>query len=289
MNSRQLGRIICIAVAVTGMTAAAPARAQADEQRTSAAAPPTLASAHSDIAFMLINGPRQDADAKPASSAGALPLQVSRIAERLRRGARKLYPDLATRIPGFAASGFDVYVARADVAGSASSASGKIALSGAFAALQPYDDWLAFVIAREMGHVIARHHEENSGLGMITSLIMNLVLPGSGLLKSAASAAGSSLAAHAKQEQQAEEADAIAIRLLEAAGFELRDVSLSLRVAAANLGAGGWSGEFQKSTATLVFAARAAKRAPATTAASATTAVATVAGFSAGDSDTVQR
>jgi Zn-dependent protease with chaperone function len=289
MTPSRISRIICIAAAVTGMASASSAWAQADETRAGTGARPNLASAHSDIAFMLLNGTRQDPSLATNPPAGALPLalQVGRVAERLRRGANQAYPDLPARIPGFAQSGFDIYIARADSPGTASSASGKIAVSEAFAALQPYDDWLAFVIAREMGHVIARHHEENSGLGMITSLVMNLILPGSSLLKSAASAAGSSIASGAKREQQAGEADAIAIRLLEAAGFELRDVSLSLRVAAARLDAGGWSQEFQKSTATLVFAARAEKR--ATASAALASRATTVAGFAAGDSETFQR
>jgi Zn-dependent protease with chaperone function len=278
----RFARSIRTAIAATGMLAAGLAWSQADEPVRGASA--TLASTHSDIAFALLNGPRQEdglgALAKPLS------LQVGRVAERLRQGAIQAYPDLAQRIPGSTSGGFDIYVAKGDTPGSASSASGKIALSTALAALQPYDDWLAFVIAREMGHVIARHHEENSGAGMVTSLLMNLLLPGSSLLKTVASAAGSSIAANAKREQQADEADAIALRLLEAAGFQLRDVSLSLRVTAAGLDAGRWSLGLQKSTATAVFAARAAKRAPAGVAA---TEVATVAGFAAADGDTVQR
>ncbi len=293
-----LARLCTIAIAACGMSIAGWAWAQADEPQTGAAS--TLASTHSDLAFMLLNGPRHEADcaegacpARSATGAAALTLQVRRVAERLRRGASTVYPDLPQRIPGFARDGFDIYVAKGDKPGSASSASGKIALSASFDALQPYDDWLAFVIAREMGHVIARHHEENSGLGMITSLVMNLILPGSSLLKSAASAAGSSIASGLKRGQQVAEADTIALGLLEAAGFQLHDVSLSLRVAASRLDAGGWSQELQNSTTTVVFAARAAKRAAARALASTATAtateVATAAGFTADSGDTVKR
>lgn len=103
-----------------------------------------------------------------ASTLTPFAAQVQRVAGVLQHGARGLYPDLALRIPGLADRGFDVYVAAGDEPGSVSSASGRIALNAALGVLQPYDDWLAFVIAREMGHVIARHHEENSSVSIAT-------------------------------------------------------------------------------------------------------------------------
>jgi Zn-dependent protease with chaperone function len=66
------------------------------------------------------------------------------------------------------ASGTGTLAVTGDEAGSASSANGRIALNAALGKLAPYDEWLAFVIARKMGHVIARHHEENSAASMAT-------------------------------------------------------------------------------------------------------------------------
>ena len=198
----------------------------------------------------------------PDDSPAAFSLQVQRISTQLQEGALSQFPDLASRIPGFAANGFDVYVTTGRQQGSTSSASGRIALNAALGRLQPYDDWLAFVIAREMGHVIARHHEEKSVASMATSVMMNLLIPGSSLLKSAASTVGSGIAAGSKRETQAEEADVIAFVLLEAAGFRLRDVSLSLLVAAPALDDGAWSADFRKSSETLMTGIRAGKRIP---------------------------
>jgi Zn-dependent protease with chaperone function len=178
--------------------------------------------------------------------------QVQRVAGLLQRGARRLYPDLAE-------NGFDIYVAAGDEPGSVSSTSGRIALNNALAVSRPYDDWLAFVIAREMGHVIARHHEENSSVSIAISVAMNILLPGSGLLKSAVSTIGSEVAVSSKRDEQARQADAIAINLLQAAGFSLHEVALSLTIAPAALDDGTWSQGFRRSSDNLITAARGSK------------------------------
>lgn len=183
-------------------------------------------------------------------------LQVQRIAGVLQNGAEYLYPDLAQRIPGLEGSRFDVYVVDGDEPGSSSSANGKIALNAVLGAWQPYDDWLAFVIAREMGHVIARHHEENSAASITTSVVMNFLIPGSSLLKGVLSTGGAGIAGRSKRDVQALEADAIALSLLKAAGFRLRDVSLSLLAAPAMLDDGLWSQNFRKSSDNLLVEVR---------------------------------
>lgn len=216
-----------------------------------------LASTHADIAFSMTTGSRQRPvcvgtencqELADSDQVVRFALQVERVAEVLQSGAESLYPDLAARLPGLAHGRFDVYVADDNEPGSASSANGRIALNSALGVWRPYDEWLAFVIAREMGHVIARHHEENSAASLATSVIMNILIPGSGLLKSAMSAGGSRIASVSKRSVQAREADAIAFKLLEVSGFRLRDVSLSLRTAAALPDDSGWSNSFRKSS-----------------------------------------
>ena len=222
-----------------------------------------FAAAHSDITFILTTGPRQGAACAEAavcpsgadaesSAAAAFAAQVQRIAGMLQDGARRLYPDLAQRIPALARGGFDVYVAAGDGPGSSSSAGGRIALNAALGAMRPTDDWLAFLIAREMGHVIARHHEENSVVSIAASVVMNFLLPGSGLLKSAATTLGSQFAAGGKRDEQARKADDIALSVLDAAGFRLRDVALSLVIAPAAPDDDAWSRGFGKSSDKLV-------------------------------------
>ncbi len=196
--------------------------------------------------------------ATQADRAGAMRFaaQVQRVSGALQHGAGNLYPDLAQRVPGLVDGRFDVYVVENDEPGSASSANGRIALNAALGARVPYDDWLAFVIAREMGHVIARHHEENSAASIATSVILNLLIPGSSLLKAMISAGGSGIAAKSKREVQALEADAIALSLLKASGFRLHDVSLTLLVAPELPAEGSWSKGFRESSGNLHAEAR---------------------------------
>ncbi|MBI3372066.1 MAG: hypothetical protein HY017_09965 [Betaproteobacteria bacterium] len=267
-----LARFLRIVLAATCAGAAGCATAPADEPERTSGLP--LAAAHSDITFMLSTGLRQPAACaempacatpRNAASVALTPFaaQVRRVADALQYAARDLYPDLAQRIPGLAYSGFDIHVVAGDEPGSVSSAIGLIALNAALGATQPYDDWLAFVIAREMGHVIALHHEENSSLSIAASVVMNILVPGSGLLKSAASTIGSELAVNSGRDRQARQADAIALKLLQVAGFSSRDVALSLAIAPAGLDDGSWSQEFRRSSESLIAGLRGAKLAGA--------------------------
>jgi len=226
-----------------------------------------LASTYSDIAFTMTTASRQDmacdentnCPTPDSDAATRFARQVQRVAAALQAGAQQLYPDLAQRVPDLDDGRFDVYVVAGDEPGSASCASGRIALNAALGAWHPYDAWLAFVIAREMGHVIARHHEENSAAGITTSVIMNILIPGSSLLKNALSAGGSRIAAASKRGVQALEADAIALALLKEAGFGLRDVAVALLIAPALPDDDAWSINFRKSSTHLLAEARAAE------------------------------
>lgn len=246
-----------VAATCLGLTACATAPA---ENRSRIVDVP-LASTHADIAFSITTGSRQRAPCEDSANCPAqsemepamrFALQVQRVAGALQDGAQYLYPDLAQRAPGLVDSRFDVYVVEGDEPGSASSANGRVALNAALGKWQPYDDWLAFVIAREMGHIIARHHEENSAASIATSMLMNVLVPGSSLLKSLISAGGSQIASISKRDVQRQEADKIAFDLLKASGYRMRDVSLSLLTATAALDDGQWSRSFRKSSETLL-------------------------------------
>lgn len=215
-----------------------------------------LASAHADMAFTITTGSRASLpcdeaaicpEASTSEETHRFTRQVQRLAGVLQKGAEDLYPDLQQRVPRLAGSGFDVHVVDANEPGSASSPNGRIALNSALGVQRPYDDWVAFVIAREMGHVIARHHEENSLASMATSTIMNIILPGSGLLKMLISAGSSALAAKSQRGVQALAADAIARDLLVASGLRLRDISLTLLIDPVPLDDGTWSNDFRRS------------------------------------------
>ena len=206
----------------------------------------SLPSLHSDLKFSLLAPLRK---AVPDADDAILRAQTLRIAESLQAAARGLYADKMKTL-----GGFDVYVADSKDAETLSSATGKIALYGGIAQLKPADDWLAFVIAREMGHVLAGHHDQNSAASILTSVIMNLLIPGSGLLKSALSFAGSQAAAASGGEKQAQEADEVALKLLESAGYTSRTVALNLAQGPLDerLGTSSWADSLRLSARALI-------------------------------------
>jgi len=244
--------LACIAAACLGM--AGCATTPSDNRARMVSIP--LAATHANIGFNMVTAARSRVDCgvdsrcpPPAERTAAthFELQVQRIADALQNGAQRLYPEMASEVPELADSRFEVYVVEDAAPGSASSANGRIALNSALGVQMPYDDWLAFVIAREMGHVIARHHEENAASSIVTSVVMNILIPGSSLLKTAIAAGGSRIAAVSKRDVQMQEADAIARQLLIAAGFSHEDVLLSLRITPEMRDDSRWSRSFKHS------------------------------------------
>lgn len=220
-----------------------------------------IASAYADATFtlntlswrrVLCSGDLEGCPSEDARFAG----QIKRVGGQLQEGAWRLYPDLEQQVPNVADGRFAIYAIEADGPGSTATANGRIALNSGLAAESPDDAWIAFVIAREMGHVIARHPEENSVLSLLASLALNVVIPGSGLVKTALSTAGSTLAAGSKQAIQAREAETIALRLLAVSGYPLRDVARSLQNAPPLPDDSSWARGFRKSSDKLMAEAR---------------------------------
>jgi hypothetical protein len=219
----------------------------------------SLTAMHSDLKFSVVTGARADVAKDDTSAAGLLSRQTERLVPALESAARGLYPEMMARI-----ARFDVYVAQATDVETRSSPTGKIAINSALGNLQLTDDALAFVIAREMGHVLGGHHEDNSAASLVTSIIMNLLIPGSSLIKSAISMASSEIASSSGSARQVKEADEIAVRLLETAGYRMHNLALSLATAPAdgNLGTGGWLQSFRQSAGGIVALARPLPAAP---------------------------
>ncbi len=92
------------------------------------------------------------------------------------------------------------------------------------------DDFLAFVIAREMGHIIARHHERNSTASIVASLAMNVIVPGSAVVKSAVSLGSAAIASNTGRDEQARQADVLAAWILKASGYKLEDVAMATSI-----------------------------------------------------------
>jgi hypothetical protein len=145
-------------------------------------------------------------------------------------------------------TGFEVSVENDRGDGSASSAGGRIVLDSGLAALNPTDDVVAFVIAREMGHVIARHGEENSGAKMAFSAL-TAIIPGAAVIKFAASMLGAGVLRASWAEGQRRDADILALQLLAASGRSARVVALNLQsgLMRRHIPAGEWGNYFAQS------------------------------------------
>lgn len=209
----------------------------------------SISALHSDIKFNLMAPARKAAN--PALQ--SLQEQAKRVLGGLQASAYNLFPREVARV-----GTFDVFVADSMEISVMSSATGRIALNAGFADLAPTDDWLALVLAREMGHVISGHHDNNSTASILTSVLMNILLPGSSLIKSAASFAGSQLASASGHERQLGEADTVALKLLEGAGYTVRSLALNLALGPgeSRLGNSKWAEGFVSSSRALAARGR---------------------------------
>ena len=249
VRSRQWTRCWVLSCGVLALVMSGLSRA--DEMPPQATGSASLAALHSDLTFSLVAPPRRDGD----GASDPFFAQAHRVVAGLHAAGVALYPEALKRI-----GKFDVFVADSKDMEALSSATGRIALNAGLADLKPTDDWLAFVLAREMGHVIAGHHASNSAASIATSVLMNLIIPGSGLLRSAVSFAGSQIASASGRERQNLEADEIALKLLEAAGYAPKELALNLALGPRDeqLGRTSWAGAFGASAKALIARVRGA-------------------------------
>ena len=183
--------------------------------------------------------------------------RVARIGADLAKLAFATYPQLADRV-----SSFEFTIVDKAEPFTVSTARGEVLVMRSLSALAPDDETLAFLLAREMGHVIAMHHESNTGASLAISAISTLVLPVANVAKviatlfsgtsataaastasasvTAASFAGSKLVAEAYRPRQREASDDIALRLLALKGIEAGAVTQSLLRADPLLKGGRW-------------------------------------------------
>lgn len=187
-------------------------------------------------------------------------MRVARLGERLADKAFELYPDLRERI-----GHFEFLTSDKAEPGTTSNASGTMVVFSGTRALELSDPALAFVLAREMGHVIGRHHNENSATRIIVSVLAQVLLPMSGLFRalalfpaasSAATAstatAASFLGSHAViatyRPQQLAEADTIALTVLARLGYEPQEMADALAEAEQRLDDSSWPQDLRASS-----------------------------------------
>ena len=173
--------------------------------------------------------------------------QVARLGTRLSETAYATYPELKERIPKFT-----FVVAEKIEGGSSSDASGTIVIYRGVRKAALDEETLAYLIAGEMGHVIARHHDEKSAATIISSLIAQVVLAPANLARGVAFIASSTASAFGKDyvagnvTEQRKEADAIALALLSGLGWSDAEIVDSLLDYSSRLGRNPWSTEVER-------------------------------------------
>lgn len=176
-----------------------------------------------------------------------------------------LYPALLKRVPQFSFS-----VLEKVEPGSASNGAGKVVLFRGVQQLQLDDNALSFVLAREIGHVIGKHHNKNISTKLLISALASVAFPAlaiisassaaaqattaTTLLTSAASTAtsmlGSEVALAKMKPSQLTEADDIALNLLSAQEWDLRSTANLLQFD--EVTQNNWMQDLQLSNATLL-------------------------------------
>lgn len=180
--------------------------------------------------------------------------QVKRLGSQLEEAARNMSPELFARIRSF-----DITVEPDLGMATGSSAGGRVVLGAGIARLEPADDVTAFLLAREMAHVIARHDEEDSGARIFFSAVTTL-LPVTLIARVLASALGSGALMVTWAEQQRKEADEIALALLVRTGRSIAGVAKSLAggVRADRLPETEWGTRYQESAKRVAVVAQSA-------------------------------
>jgi len=176
--------------------------------------------------------------------------QVARLGTRLAETAYESYPDLKQRIPMF-----NFVVAEKIEGGSSSDASGTIVIYRGVRKAPLEEETLAWLIAREMGHVIARHHDEKSAATIISSLLAQVVLGPANLARglaliasSTATVFGQEMITAGSTPERGKEADTIALDLLFRQGWSDTEIADSLRDYSNRLGNDPWADEVRRAS-----------------------------------------
>jgi len=179
--------------------------------------------------------------------------QVKRLGARLAESAYQSYPDLKDRV-----ATFKFTVAEKSDVGTTSDADGNIVVYRAVHTPGMNEGVLAFLIAREMGHVIARHHDEKSAAALVASVVVRLLLPATNLVGGAAllastvaSAAGAKAMVGDEDPRKTQEATAIAMKLIARQGWSTAEVRHALNSYASAQVDNAWGRSVKQSLAAI--------------------------------------
>ena len=182
--------------------------------------------------------------------------KVQVLGESLAATAYNTYPNLSKKI-----SQFTFTVVNKKESGMASNAAGKIVVFRGVQYLDLSDDALSFVLAREMGHVIGRHHNKNMVTKVLFSVAASILFPAVTLLSAsnvaaeatttvvtslastATSLVGSEVAISKIKPNQLVDADNIAMTLLDIQGWDSKSVISALHLK--DFSANGWMKDLQ--------------------------------------------
>jgi Zn-dependent protease with chaperone function len=153
------------------------------------------------------------------------------------------YPALRQAMPNFEAQ-----VIEKSEFGTASNSRGKLLFFRGLQTLHLSDDALSFIIAREMGHVIGKHHNKNTGTKLLISALATVLFPAVGIIAASSTAqqastattlvtsagstftslVGGEVAVARMKPTQLQQADDIALKLMRAQGVDLANLLLDL-------------------------------------------------------------
>lgn len=195
--------------------------------------------------------------------------RILALGRRLAWAAFRQHADLRLRFPRF-----EFVIADKADPGAASSAAGTVVVYRGVRRLDLDDAALAFILAREMSHVIAGHHDENVTTSVLIAVAAQILFPvlnigalfSSGAataaattaastavtttaVTSVASFAGSRALRASDRPLQVREAESVAMKLLAAAGWDGREVSDQLEALRPPLpDESDWTAELRDST-----------------------------------------
>lgn len=228
--------------------------------RTRVMAPTEVGTVYSEVEVQTRLALTPDVNCRDSAcpEAEAFRLRVQEMGERLGDAAYKVALEMNLPPPRF-----NIVVPGKEDIGTLSTAAGNIIVFDGLRELDFCDPALAFLIAREMGHILAQHHEENSATNIGISLAVTLFFPMANLLRgaeaafaaasttslatSAASFAGARIVKGIYRSDQQREADLIALRILAPFGWTPFVLVHALEPVVPESGAEGWLEELQES------------------------------------------
>ncbi|MDO8811999.1 MAG: AMIN domain-containing protein [Gallionella sp.] len=185
--------------------------------------------------------------------------RIMGLGTRLAHTAFETYPELTGRFDKF-----NFVVAEKAGTGSTSSAAGTVVIFRGVQKLQLSEEVLAFLIAREMGYVIGRHHDEKTATSILFSILGSVFIPGisffsgsavlaqtaatsTAVTSAAASFIGSKITMESYKLDQLREADAIALILLGKLEWNKNDIAEALVAGTRVMNNDSWSNDLRVS------------------------------------------